>query len=243
MLSKKFLKAVSYLFLALSMVAYTIPSGAAFTTKPVTTSTSLKANWYAALYQHKLELGRRRRRITENDLWKDKTEAQTWKEFIAHLIRREGKRLKVYRDSLGKPTVGVGHLVRKQDRLKVGDRISEAQARAFLEHDARKAFEAAKQQAIELGIADSDFIIALGSVNFQLGTHWNQTFSQTWQHLMDGNYEQAIRNIERSRWARQTPVRTRDFVNAIRKVMEQDNESVAEASPHEMALQPMPQAA
>src|SRR5688572_10054389 len=48
------------------------------------------------------------------------------KELIYHyLVLREGKRLKVYKDHKGIPTVGVGHKVVPADYLRVGDTITE----------------------------------------------------------------------------------------------------------------------
>ncbi len=58
---------------------------------------------------------------------------------IVAIEGREGIRLRVYRDSKGLPTVGVGHLVTKADGLKVGDKITQAQCDAFLEADLAKA--------------------------------------------------------------------------------------------------------
>lgn len=56
------------------------------------------------------------------------------------LIRAfEGERLKVYLDPIGKPTVGVGHLVRPKDKLKVGQKITREQAEAFLLEDLRQS--------------------------------------------------------------------------------------------------------
>ena len=148
---------------------------------------------------------------------------ETWDKFLDHLLDREGYRNTVYRDSLGKPTVGVGHLVKPGDNLQVGETISDEKVRELLESDASKAYKAAVEQANELGINDSDFVVALGSVNYQLGTGWRQKFPQTWEHMKDGNYDQAINNIEGSLWARQTPTRTNDFTAAIRNVAETDH--------------------
>jgi GH24 family phage-related lysozyme (muramidase) len=47
----------------------------------------------------------------------------------------EGYRLTVYADSAGNPTVGVGHLVRPKDNLKLGDKITKEQADEFLRQD------------------------------------------------------------------------------------------------------------
>ncbi|GAB5350567.1 lysozyme [Qipengyuania sp. 483] len=56
-------------------------------------------------------------------------------EFKQALIEEEGVRYTVYRDVAGYPTVGVGHLIRPADNLRVGDRISDEQVIDFLESD------------------------------------------------------------------------------------------------------------
>ena len=48
-------------------------------------------------------------------------------------------RYTVYRDVAGYPTVGVGHLVESEDRLRVGDRISERRVLDFLDADLAEA--------------------------------------------------------------------------------------------------------
>ena len=55
------------------------------------------------------------------------------------LAQEEGMRLTVYRDVAGYPTVGIGHLVRPEDGLRVGDRITRTQAMAFLKADLETA--------------------------------------------------------------------------------------------------------
>lgn len=85
---------------------------------------------------------------------------------INFLKRWEGVRRRVYRDSVGKPTVGVGHLVLSQDKLKVGDIISNAQVDAFLRQDVRIA-EAAVN-ALNLPLTQNQFD-ALVSFTFNLG--------------------------------------------------------------------------
>lgn len=56
-------------------------------------------------------------------------------QFKQALIEEEGVRYTVYRDVAGYPTVGIGHLIRPADNLRVGDRISDQQALDFLEQD------------------------------------------------------------------------------------------------------------
>lgn len=57
----------------------------------------------------------------------------TARELAAYLIELfEGRRLKVYLDSQGIPTVGRGHRVVAADGLKVGDEITPEREEAFL---------------------------------------------------------------------------------------------------------------
>jgi len=138
------------------------------------------------------------------------------KKLKPHLIEREGVRYYVYKDSLGKLTGGVGHLILPKDNLKYKDPIPRDIVAEWLDFDAGKAVDAALLQAQEMGVKDIDFIVALSGVNFQLGTGWVKKFYNTWDLLKRGRYFDAIDNIEKSQWAKQTPVRTRDFCSAIR---------------------------
>lgn len=132
-----------------------------------------------------------------------------------HAILREGKRLKVYKDSLGKLTVGIGHLVTDDDKLRLGSAITEAQCEAFFLADTAKAEKAALAQAKASGVETDEWIAALISVNFQLGTNWTEDFFSTWPRIVKGNYDEAINLLRKSKWYRQTPVRVEDFIKAI----------------------------
>jgi len=131
---------------------------------------------------------------------------------------REGRRTTVYRDSLQKLTVGIGHLVLDEDDLKEGDTISDKQVDTFFRKDSAAAMAAARSQASEAGITDSTFIPYLASVNFQLGTHWTATFPHTWKMIVDGDYESAAQALDGTVWAKQTPVRVKDFQDALRRL-------------------------
>ena len=74
-----------------------------------------------------------------------------------------------------------------------------------------KVYEFAK----EIGIETDDFILALTSVNFQLGTNWTKKFRTSYPNLVKGRWKQAIVGFKGSLWNKQTPVRVKDFVEAI----------------------------
>jgi len=150
-----------------------------------------------------------------------------YKHFLEHLELREGNIDHIYLDSLGKPTCGVGHLLTERERqvYQVGDEVSEEQRTVWLEEDAAKAWEAAAQQIEDLGIETAEFIIVLGSVNFQLGTRWMDKFPSAYKALKNKDYDEAIRQVStgsgkdgQSKWKEQTPVRVEDFVTAIDKL-------------------------
>lgn len=138
----------------------------------------------------------------------------------ALLKRREGYRKEVYLDSRRRPTVGIGHLVTPEDKLKVGDKIDDAHAAKLFQKDSFKAISAARSQASKAKIADRDFLIYLASVNFQLGATWNQKFRKTWELIMKGKYTEAAAEVQKSSWNSQTPVRVKDFQGALRRLAE-----------------------
>ena len=136
---------------------------------------------------------------------------------LEQLLReREGVEKKVYLDSRGKATVGIGHLVTAADKLKVGDEITDQQVSEFFKKDSAAAVSAAKSQASQAGISDSNFLVYLASVNFQLGTGWNKIHKKTWALIMEGKYEEAAEEAGKSAWAKQTPVRVKDFQQALK---------------------------
>lgn len=84
------------------------------------------------------------------------------------LIEEEGVRYTVYRDVAGYPTVGVGHLVRPEDNLRVGDRISRDRALDFLEEDLRIAERGVRRLVGDLHLFQHEFD-ALVDLVFNVG--------------------------------------------------------------------------
>ena len=150
-----------------------------------------------------------------------------YQEFLEHLELREGNVDQVYLDTLGKPTCGVGHLLSIEEcgEYEIGQNVSQTTRDKWLEEDAQKAWDAAAQQVQDLNIEKPEFIVALGSVNFQLGTRWMNKFPSAYKALSSKDYDEAIRQVStgsgkdgQSKWKEQTPVRVEDFVNAIKNL-------------------------
>ncbi|AFU62918.2 lysozyme [Pseudomonas tolaasii] len=126
--------------------------------------------------------------------------------------RREGLVLKWYKDSLGKLTAGYGHLQKPGEASLV---VTKALADAWFEGDIGWAEDAALRQSLQLPFVTQDLLDKLVSVNFQLGAGWTGTFKKTWALLLAGKYAEAAREAEDSNWHKQTPVRVRDFQEAL----------------------------
>lgn len=138
-----------------------------------------------------------------------------WQE---HALKREGYRSRPYKDSLGKMTVGIGHLVKPGEDFHFGKSYPAEQLFKLFDEDSAPAIEAALKQAEEIGCTTTVFIVALISVNFQLGTKWTAKFPQTYKALVGGRYSDAIRRLYGSKWFAQTPVRVEDFIEAIKRI-------------------------
>src|ERR1043166_3302993 len=95
----------------------------------------------------------------------------------AQLTIDEGKRLVAYADSLGLPTGGIGHLIRREDRVRLGDPITEAQCAAWLEADITAALvTCAKTWPVAFDTFPDEVQQVLANMAFNLGYHRLQTF-------------------------------------------------------------------
>jgi hypothetical protein len=136
--------------------------------------------------------------------------------FLQHARAREGYSNKVRRNAMGELVVGIGHRVTPEDHLAEGDEITDEKVKALWEDDSWTSFNAAMAQAKEAGICDPCFIAALAVVNTQQGTKWRVKHPYAWAHILAGNYDQAAKTIQSTRWYEKTPVLVRDFQMALR---------------------------
>lgn len=126
---------------------------------------------------------------------------------------REGLRLFWYKDSLGFPTGGYGHLRLKADPEK----FTQEDAERWLDQDIQKARTAAQKQFDQLPYQTQTLFDALVSVNFQLGTGWYKEHVKTWAAMKEGEYQVAAAEAQRSNWYKQTPVRVKDLQMALQE--------------------------
>jgi lysozyme len=125
--------------------------------------------------------------------------------------RHEGYRNKVYLDTLGKRTVGVGHLC-VEDFWEDGKEYDEDFLMGILEKDLQSAIDQADDMCSNLTISDDAKIIIIEMI-FQLGGTGVSKFRKMWQALQQDppDYAEASVQMLDSRWAKQTPNRAQEM--------------------------------
>jgi lysozyme len=116
------------------------------------------------------------------------------------LLRDEGCRLRVYTDSVGKLTIGVGRNI-----SDVG--ISQAEAELLLNNDIGKATAALLETLPWTAELDEVRRGALINMAFNMGIHGLMGFRNTLAMIHAGDYEKASEEMLQSKWAEQIGAR------------------------------------
>lgn len=134
----------------------------------------------------------------------------------AMIIRHEGIRYEPYQDSLGKWTIGVGHLIGdgSSPGPYAGRRLSHAEVMQLFEQDFANHVRIAEQtpgwsRANRTGQA------AMIDLAFNMGMWW-PNWPSTSRALEAGDWEAAAQGLENSRWYNQVGRRAPRIVNMIR---------------------------
>ena len=139
---------------------------------------------------------------------------QSYDEALLH--SREGYRDDVYLDSLGKPTVGAGHLLPDSYIGKVGEQpFSPSQLKAFFNEDLMKARENARANIPSFDQLNRKQQGALTSMAFQLGKTGQSKFKNMIEAIESGNFQDVGMHAADSKWASQTPRRVQDIQEAF----------------------------
>jgi len=133
--------------------------------------------------------------------------------------KHEGYRNKVYLDTLGKRTVGVGHLC-VEDFWEDDKEYEEKFLMDILEADLQNAIKGAKDLMAQHGCMDIDekaeeIIIEM---IFQLGKTGVSKFKNMWKALSGLQYSAAADQMLDSRWAKQTPNRANGMADIMRSL-------------------------
>lgn len=125
------------------------------------------------------------------------------------LLVDEGLRLKPYRCTAGKLTIGVGR--------NLDDRgITEAEAMAMLENDIKRCWTEVVTALPWVILAPEPVQEALLNMCFNLGLGGLLTFKQTLALIQAGNYAKAADAMLASKWAGQVGARAQRLAEMVR---------------------------
>ena len=130
--------------------------------------------------------------------------------------KHEGFSAKVYLDSLGKGTIGYGHLLTEEDDFEEGIIYD----KAILELLFDKDFNKAKKGMEELVGTQALPMLVKGVIIemvFQLGKTGVSKFKNMFAALNEYDYTRAAAEMMNSNWYRQTPSRCEELSNLVRK--------------------------
>ena len=130
--------------------------------------------------------------------------------------KHEGYRNKVYLDTLGKRTVGVGHLC-VEDFWEDDKEYEEDFLMDILKKDLQQAIRQANSMCEGLKISEDAKIIIIEMI-FQLGGTGVSKFRKMWQALQQDppDYAEASVQMLDSRWAKQTPNRAKEMADHMK---------------------------
>ena len=138
---------------------------------------------------------------------------------LASVKKHEGYRNKVYLDTLGKRTVGVGHLC-VEDFWEDDKEYEEKFLMTILEHDLETAIKGAKDLMSENGCMDMDEVAEeiIIEMIFQLGKTGVSKFKNMWKALSELNYVGASFEMLDSKWAKQTTNRANGMADTMKSI-------------------------
>ena len=128
------------------------------------------------------------------------------------LINDEGKRNDIYLDHLGFKTVGIGHLIIKNDpeyNLKVGDKISDERIDELYRSDINKTISDAKIVFKDWDNFQEELKLIILNMLFNLGLTRFRGFRKMIVHIENKNYKGAAIEMEDSKWFKQVPNRAK----------------------------------
>ena len=133
--------------------------------------------------------------------------------------KNEGYRNKVYLDTLGKRTVGVGHLC-VEDFWEDDKEYEENFLMTILEKDLETAIKGSKELMEEHECSDIDDLAKeiIVEMIFQLGKTGVSKFRNMWKALSELNYVGASFEMLDSRWAKQTPNRANGMADLMKGI-------------------------
>ncbi len=126
--------------------------------------------------------------------------------------QHEGKRLKVYKDTVGKNTIGYGHLVKPGEDFSKG--ITDQQADEMFNKDFANAVQVARTTP-GYNLADQKRKQAMVDLAYNMGPNWHKSWPKFSAAAANGDWKTAAKELQNSKWYKQVGHRGNTIVNMI----------------------------
>ena len=130
--------------------------------------------------------------------------------------KHEGFRDTVYADSLGKSTIGYGHLVLSTDHFVEGQQYPKETLEELFDLDFNEALQSADDLLQGLEEISQDARGVICEMCFQLGKPRTMKFKRMWEGIRSANFDKAADEMLDSNWHKQTPGRCEDLAEVMR---------------------------
>tara|TARA_B100001094_G_C17765258_1_gene592345 strand:+ start:55 stop:528 length:474 start_codon:yes stop_codon:yes gene_type:complete len=140
----------------------------------------------------------------------------------AEITSDEGQVLEVYKDHLGYPTIGVGHLVLESDEeygMGVGTPITQTRCDELLFQDLNIVLKECESRFHENWKDWPEEVrLIIANMAFNLGLTRLVKFKKMFAALNEGDYKQASIEGLDSKWAKQVYNRAKRLMNRLRDI-------------------------
>ena len=140
----------------------------------------------------------------------------------AEITSDEGQVLEVYKDHLGYPTIGVGHLVLESDEeygMSVGTPITQTRCDELLFQDLNIVLKECESRFHENWKDWPEEVkLIIANMAFNLGLTRLIKFQKMFKALNEGDYKQASIEGLDSKWAKQVYNRAKRLMNRLRDI-------------------------
>jgi lysozyme len=128
------------------------------------------------------------------------------------LVRHEGLRLKVYKDTVGKETIGVG-------RNLVDRGITKDEAMYLLDNDIKDFSQQLSEKLDWFTFKPEPVRNVLIDMAFNMGIVGLFTFTTTLAYIKAGDYLKASESMLQSKWAKQVGIRAINLSSILKSVI------------------------
>ena len=133
----------------------------------------------------------------------------------------EGKVLKIYKDHLGYPTFGIGHLIIEDDPehgQRVGTKVSEERCDEAFDQDVKSVLADCDTLYDDFGGLPEEVQLILANMMFNMGRTRLSKFRNMNAAVEEGDWNRASQEMMNSRWYNQVRNRARRLVERMRNV-------------------------